>query len=227
MSSAPIQPSAEAPAETLVQEIVEDADDDLEPHETLNRYLDLKKRVHERRPDLTEPTVRRGKGAKNKSAVPPVTEKADPETLKILRRIRKIESDILFDLEEAREKWFDLRITIMQRDAERRKLGINIETSSTPETTEAPTTHDKDLIDTAGGSEADLKLELGDFFEGLPEQSTDNETGKSGLMVKSADGVSVTVRNFGKWSGVGPRRIFEEACKARSIIRHVLLLIFI
>ncbi|MCJ1389821.1 hypothetical protein MMC18_002678 [Xylographa bjoerkii] len=208
--------TSSAPVKAPVPEIVEDADDDLEPHEILNRYLDLKTRVHGQRPDLTEPTVRRGKGAKNKSVPAPVVEKADPETLKLLRRIRKIESDILFDLEEAREKWSDVRVTLMQRNAERRKLGITDETSTTPAIAGLPTTLDKNQTETADGSDIDASVELGDFFASLPEQTTDNDTGRSTITVTSVDGVSVTVRDFGKWSGVGPRRVFEEACRARD-----------
>ncbi|MCJ1397878.1 hypothetical protein MMC11_001074 [Xylographa trunciseda] len=215
-SSAPVQTSTEPPPKAPVSEVVEDPDEDLEPHEILNRYLDLKTRVHERRPDLTQPTVRRGKGVKNKSAPAPVVEKADPETLKLLRRIRKIESDILFDLEEAREKWSDLRVTFMQRDAERRKLGITDETKTTSDNVATPTTDDKDLIETTGGTNPNADLALEDFFASLPEPSTDNETGRNVMTVVSVDGVSVTVRDFGKWSGVGPRRVLEEACRARD-----------
>ncbi|MCJ1285704.1 hypothetical protein MMC26_005045 [Xylographa opegraphella] len=215
-SSAAVETSAEHPPKALVPEIVEDADDELEPHEILSRYLDLKTRVYDRRPDLTEPTVRRGKGAKNKSTPSPVVEKADPETLKLLRRIRKIESDILFDLEEAREKWSDLRRTLIQRDVERRKLGIYHETSPTSEIAVASATHDLNSTETADDFDPEASLELGEFFASLPEQRTDNETGQNAMTVMSVDGVSVTVRDFGKWSGVGPRRVLEEACRARD-----------
>ncbi|MCJ1434770.1 hypothetical protein MMC27_004140 [Xylographa pallens] len=215
-SSAPVETSAEPPLKTSMPEIDEDADDDLEPHEILSRYLNLKTRVYERRPDLTEPTVRKGKGPKNKSAPAPVVEKADPDTLKLLRRIRKIESDILFDLDEAREKWSDLRRTLMQRDAERRRFGIHDETSVTSEIVTAPGTHDGVLTEIADGSDPDAGMELGVFFASLPEQKTDNETGRNAMTIMSVDGTSMTVRDFGTWSGVGPRRVFEEACRARD-----------
>ena len=61
----------------------------------------------------------------------------------------------------------------------------------------------------------DSAIDLGDFFSSLPEETTNEANGKSQLQSKS-EGISVTIRDFGTWSGISPRRILEEACKARD-----------
>jgi ATP-dependent RNA helicase DHX29 len=56
---------------------------------------------------------------------------------------------------------------------------------------------------------------LADLFASLPVNEVDPITGKSTTVVNSSNGVKVTIRDFGKWTGVSPTRVLEEACRAR------------
>lgn len=195
-------------------------DDDLEPHEVLSRYLELKMRLYKRRPDLTLPNLRAAKALRAKAAA--ATDNGiDSATRRLLNRLKKIESDILFDQEEAEEKWVALRISLLKEDAARKKLGIGDESSSRPKIVNGARNPEAGLSepidDIAAADNEDLSIDLGDLFTGLPECKVDDATGLSGMVSTEADGKLVTVRNFGKWSGISPRRVFEEACKARSV----------
>lgn len=191
-------------------------DDDLEPHEIPDRYLVLKTRLHERRPDLTEPKTFKAKGNKKKSDPTPAPDRAaDPEISNLLKRIRKIERDILFDLEDAQEKWSAIRVNILKDAAERKRLGIDDEASGSVRSAGPRVTDDPNLSNIA--SHGDDTLDLGDFFASLPQETTDGVSGLSKMTITAADGTSVIVRDFGKWSGIGPRRVLEETCRARSV----------
>ncbi|MCJ1477870.1 hypothetical protein MMC13_006543 [Lambiella insularis] len=199
------------------------ADDDLEPHEILDRYLSLKARLHERRPDLTEPKTpkSKGKGSKNKLIPSQTPDRAvDPDSSRLMKRIRKIERDILFDLEDAQEKWSIMRVKLLKDAADRKKLGIDDE-PSIPEASAASLSA-PNLNPTGTVSDEDSALDLGDFFASLPEEKTDAAAGRSGMTITAADGTSMSVRDFGQWSGLGPRRVFEEACRARDSLSRVI-----
>ncbi|RFU29894.1 hypothetical protein B7463_g6443, partial [Scytalidium lignicola] len=57
---------------------------------------------------------------------------------------------------------------------------------------------------------------LTDLFASLPTNEIDPTTGKNTTVVNSSNGVKVQIRDFGKWTGVNPTRVLEEACRARD-----------
>lgn len=196
-------------------------DDDLEPHEILSRYLDLKTRLHRRRPDLTLANLRAAKALRAKSKPAAATANGiDPMTRRLLNRLKKIESDILFDQEEAEEKWMALRVELVKEEAARKKLGLSDESTKALKIVDGARNPELELpgsIDGATPADGeDPSLDLGDLFVGLPEYKVDDVTGLSGMVTTAADGKLINIRDFGKWSGIGPRRVFEEACKSRS-----------
>ena len=190
----------------------EDDIDDLEPHQMLDSYIKLMSKLHKRQPALTEiATLLKRKGnAKQKAA----SVKPDAASTRILQKVRKIESDILFDNEAAQDAWRDVRVRLLRDAADRKKLGIGHE--------EPPLeggSQSSQALPGAGsqgqGEQADDAMDLGDFFGSLPEEQVDNDTGNRAMTVNSG-GVSITIRDFGKWVGVNPRRTLEETCRARE-----------
>ena len=187
----------------------EDDDDSLEPHQMLERYLKLKTKLHERRPDLTEiaaPQKQKGKRKQSRDTV-----RTDPPTARLLRRVRRIESDILFDRDDAVEHWRDVRIKLIRDGAAQKRLA-----SDDPQPPLETLSSDKHIDDSEAEVTETDGISLGDFFASLPEEQVDRDTGVKSMVVTSAGGEAVTVRDFGKWVGVSPRRTFEESCRARD-----------
>ena len=196
-------------------------DDELEPQYRLGRYLDLKTRLHIRRPDLTEAGVRAAKAARNKAgAAQQLGNDIDLATRRLLIRLRKFESDILFDRDEADEQWLTRRVKLMKEAATRKKLGIAnqpaVPTNNSLATTDENLTPANSHRSVESADADEETVDLIDFFTALPELKDDGEPGHNGIMSTTIDGNAVDVRTFGKWPGVGPRRIFEEACRARD-----------
>jgi ATP-dependent RNA helicase DHX29 len=196
------------------------SDAELEPHELLSRYVSLKTRVYEQRPDLAYPESQKPKASKAKSkGAPQLDNSLDPKTRGLLRRLRKFRSDILFDLEEAEERWTETWVELVKETARRKRLGLDVDSIQAKQPAKPTTNHTAFTPDSTAtpASEAsnDADIDLGDLFVGLPDLGTDAENGKSVLSTSNADGTRVTIIDYGTWSGVGPRRVLEEACKAR------------
>ena len=190
-----------------------DSDDDVEPQDFLSRFLELQTRLFKRQPDLTLVELRRPKGSRAKKAQgPPTVRESDPTSQRLLRRIRKLQSDMLFDKEEAYEKWAEVRLTLLKDEVERKKLHIdkNEEVRSS-EYDDSPQTS----ASTISTDDEDSLAKLGDFFSSLPELRDDKETGISRIVTANPDGSLITIREFGKHQGLPPRRILSDACKAR------------
>jgi ATP-dependent RNA helicase DHX29 len=66
------------------------------------------------------------------------------------------------------------------------------------------------------GSDDDAAL--ADLFASLPVNEVDPLTGKSSTVINGSNGIKVTIQDFGKWTGVNPTRVLEEACRARRVL---------
>ena len=206
--------SSTANGHKTVQGDGSDSDDEVEPQDFLSRFLELQTRLFKRQPDLTLVEPRKTKGFRGKKAQgpPPVKDSPDPTSQRLQRRIRKLQSDMLFDKEEAYEKWAEARLALVKDEAERKKLHIDKSEeilfgesdSSTRTSGSANSTDDEDSL-----------AKLGDFFLSLPESRFDDETGTSRVVTADPDGSSITIRDFGKPQGLPPRRILFDACRAR------------
>ena len=211
---------------------VSDVDSDMDPDEIVSTYLRTKVRLFDRNPDLVvETTATKGNKKSKKQQTRPPTSSAStaqptPGEAKLQQRLKKIESDALFDQYSADVKWLEQRNQLLQERNERRKLRLDEErkvsappTSSPDEPTEASTT-DKVMAE----AEADAQKLLDEIDDdddagwgamfGEPTESTSEDN-------KLPDGTdapktSVTIRNFGKITGISPRRVFEEACRSRD-----------
>ena len=200
-------------SKTLPEEAII-SDDDLEPHELLGKYLELQTRLYRRQPDLTQFESRRPKGSKSKKSQGlNLAKEPDAISQAILRRLRKLQSDLLFDKEEALEKWNELRLSLVREEVERKKLNINEDRDALNPRIDDGSSQTPDS-NTSSDNEDSL-MKLGDFFSSLPDTETDGGIGISSIVTAIPGGGSIIVRSFGKWSGVSPRKTFQDACRAR------------
>ncbi|KAJ2894187.1 ATP-dependent RNA helicase A [Zalerion maritima] len=161
----------------------------------------------------------------------------ETETARLNGKIGSIEKDPLFDKFAAEEKWKPRMAAIERELAAARKAEAEKERdkkAAQPETeAEVPSSNiengvedeDDEVSAEAARMAADILAEgdamddddaLAGLFDSLPTEEVDTKTGESQTMVSSGDGGKVHVRDFGKWSGVDPRRTLEEACKSRD-----------
>jgi ATP-dependent RNA helicase DHX29 len=200
-------------------------DSDIDPDDLLPVYLETKSKLFHLQSSSGELSSRRrngrnsAPGSESKQTMPD----PDPESAKLLRKIKKIEDDILFDKYLANQQWEVRRIQLEKHAASRRhtsELGLDSNDSQGSETLvdsddevsrEAAKMGEALLADT--GSDDDAAL--ADLFASLPVSEVDPLTGRSNTVVNGADGVKVIIRDFGKWTGLNPTRVLDEACRAR------------
>ncbi|CAG8974708.1 hypothetical protein HYALB_00010100 [Hymenoscyphus albidus] len=198
-----------------------DYDSDIDPDDLLPVYLECKTILFQSQQTKSKrPAVRpSGRGISQEAQL-----SNDPEATKALRKIKKIQDDILFDQYVANQQWELKRIQLEKEAADRR-----IEEQKQAEFTasiESETVVDSDnevskeaakigaaLLEDNG---SDDDAALADLFASLPVNEVDPITGKSTTVVNNNDGTKVTIRDFGKWTGVNPTRVLEEACRARD-----------
>lgn len=202
-----------------------DYDSDIDPDDLLPLYLECKTK-------LFNLQTSKSKGGQQVSARPngrnaasnsqhgrPIT---DPEAAKILGKIKRIEDDVLFDPYLAGQQWEARRIQLEKEAAVRRhavELSSNIgdQQSETLVDTGNEVSPEAAVIGAALLEEEDNDDDaaLTDLFAGLPVNEVDPVTGKSSTVINGSNGTKVRIRDFGKWTGVNPTRVLEEACRAR------------
>ena len=133
----------------------------------------------------------------------------DDRIRRLKSKLNKIRSDILFDEDEADRRWADIHFDLAKDTAARKKFEIS--NGSEPESVMSCTA---DTSVTAKQDSDDSGL-LGELFFGLPDVTTELATGVSSLTVTDTGSEAIEIRDFGKWTGISPRRVFEEACRAR------------
>ncbi len=215
-------------------------DEDFEPDDLIPAYLEtMEKLFWLQRP---RQSAKKPNGTRNRPAVASKgqslgSESPDLEEAKLLAKVDRIEQDVLFDKLLAEHMWRNRRIELEKefasnaRKAEKER-GLEQEREKDKEQ-ENPTIgsvqmvesdDDDDITQEAKRMAAELLQDdsgedeaLLDLFASLPVQETD-ATGKTSTVINGADGVKITIRDFGKWSGVNPTRALEEACRSRYIV---------
>ena len=194
-------------------------DSDIDPDDLLPKYLECKEKLFQIQSSSSKMLPRQnGKKPEKKSHSRQST--ADPESAKILRKIKKIEDDILFDRYVADQQWAVRRIQLEKDGAARRITAEMADNDSVESVTLVDS--DDEISREAAKISAELLEEdsdddttLADLFASLPVNEVDPLTGKSSTVMNGANGVKITIRDFGKWTGVSPSRVLEEACRAR------------
>ena len=200
-------------------------DSDIDPDDLLPVYLECKTKLFQTQLSQSRKNGLRPIPRANSSKSKPPS---DLESSKILRKIKKIEDDVLFDQYVANQQWETKRIQLEREAAAQRNAAEIIQDSSDSQSQDSLTLVDSDdevsreatKIGAAILEENDSDDEgaLADLFASLPVNETDPVTGKTSTVVNGSNGVKVTIRDFGKWTGVNPTRVLEEACRARFVI---------
>jgi ATP-dependent RNA helicase DHX29 len=199
-----------------------DYDSDIDPDDLLPVYLQCKTKLFHSQQANNRKAGRKVSGRPSISGSSVI--KADPESAKLLRKIKRIEDDVLFDRYLAETQWESKRI-LLEREASANRHVAEVSQDGLGSQPATPSDSDDEVSKEAArigaalleedGSDDDAALT--DLFASLPVNEVDPITGKSSTVVNGKDGVKVTIRDFGKWNGVSPTRVLEEACRARYV----------
>ncbi|KAK7416763.1 hypothetical protein QQX98_004955 [Neonectria punicea] len=209
-------PSVKTPASA--KKLVVTCDSDIEPDELESKYLETKAKLLE---------LERGGTGVGKSRV--VSADDELATAKLEAKIRKIESDVLFDKFVADQKWRSERIILEKQFASiKKEIQSVVEDSSTLEEPVPEKTTGDGISDEAERIAAEILAQtsddddddIGGLFASLPQTEVDATTGETRTVINSADGTKVVIQDYGKWTGFSPRRALEEACRSSFANRH-------
>lgn len=206
----------ESPGQVDVE--VSDLDSDLELDELLPTYLKLKGKLYEIEPNLVDTTARKHpKGARAKKMASNQTNQS-PAVRKLLSQLQQIASDALFDEREADAQWPAKRNQIAQDRATKRQSDeiqpINQEPNGEahgPVRPLVPVSNNSDTAADPEGSDGEADL-LGGMFTTVPNEPSLGPTASDATTSEN-----VTLRDFGKSSGLTPRRLLEEAVRSRLV----------
>ncbi|KAH7193190.1 P-loop containing nucleoside triphosphate hydrolase protein [Fusarium flagelliforme] len=203
------------PAKNLspTKKLVVACDSDIEPDELVAKYLDSKAKLLE---------YERGH-AEN---LPTIQHDEELAVAKLEAKIRKIESDVLFDRYEAEQQWKIQRVDLERQlaAAKQERQDQAVDKPTTEEEPASEKTDDGDVNNEAERIAAEILAEVNDddeddiggLFASLPQNEVDASTGESRTVVNSSDGSQIVIRDFGKTTGISPRRALEEACRSRD-----------
>lgn len=180
---------------------------DIEPEDLIPQYIETKTRLLE---------LSRNRPSKAESEY-------NEETALLQAKLKKIESDVLFDRNTAEHEW-KAKKSAVERDLAASRTAIKQERPlATSEPAEQSNSEEMGVNLEAERMAAEVLAEiededmaLDDLFDSLPQTEVDPTTGESQTVVTTSDGQRLTIKDFGTWSGVNPRRVLEEACRARD-----------
>jgi ATP-dependent RNA helicase DHX29 len=215
-------PGTSTPAESDLSDIaVSDLESDLEEEQLVPAYLKIRGRLFAIDPDIVEVKSRKqlkaSKGRNVKSHPPAVR--------KLLSQLHQVESDALFDRDDAEAQWPAKRSQIAQTKAASRQ---QLPTADQPEQKlekleksriSSIVSQEREEETALEGSDTVFDDEdsglLTDMFSAIPEQVTSSDAASGDA---TSDGI--VLRDFGKQNGLSPRRLLEEAVRARLVYYH-------
>lgn len=168
------------------------------------KFMELQTKLYGLQPDLFD-KPRRGKKSGREA---PETSDDNPQVIKLQRKIASIENDVLFDRAEAEYRWKEKLDDLRKEAAFSRQTEPEKKTSSDAnENKELP--EEKPEQDAPKEDVDDAADLLGDMFQG------EEPILETGIITEELNKAAVTIRDFGKWTGLNPRRVLEETCRAR------------
>jgi ATP-dependent RNA helicase DHX29 len=185
---------------------ISDLESDIEPDEIVPTYLKIKARLFDIDPDAVDASV--GKPRKKPKGPGPTKKVESPAVRKLRSQLQQLQSDALFNQDEADALWPARRNQIAQAKAADKR----VQSASDDKTDPSPPPRDDDTsskIQEAGTSNDDDEVGmLGDMFAAAPDEV---------LVLPTAEAAAdnIIVKDFGKQTGVSPKRILEEAIRAR------------
>lgn len=204
---------------------VSDIESDLEPDELLSVYLKTKARLFDLDPEGEGGMGKKkqGKGQKGTSSTKTPPGRGQK---KLQDRVQRIESDVLFDRREGETQWAEKKIDLTREFSERRKWQLQKEQEPKAQEADSAISNDPtadSINDEAERLGQELLAEaeavgdddmLGGMFGNLPGGEETVTSGDSSAGVVHSQ--NVVVRDFGRLTGMNPKRVLEEACKARD-----------
>lgn len=193
-------------------------DGEIEPEDLIPEYVATKKRLlelgrMEKKGPQSKPTTQQAKDSETDSTVAVLESK-----------LKKIESDVLFDKFLAEQEWKKEKVVLEKQLALARKNPVGDRDSQLQ--SEDPATEvaeDDDIAAIAEKMAKDILAEnaedddIAGLFESLPQSEVNPATGMLQTVVNSSDGTKLFIREFSKWTGVSPKRVLEEACRSRYV----------
>ncbi|KAL1855476.1 hypothetical protein Plec18167_007102 [Paecilomyces lecythidis] len=182
----------------------DDSDDSIDPDNLTPEFLNLRTQLYNLQPDHFDQPKKGQKGGKGSER------DSNPQVSKIKYKLSKIENDVLFDRTEAEGRWKDILVDLRREAAFVRKTEAQPEDSAAQRITDEAEKIAEEELAALGSQGEDENLGLfGDMFSA--EGSTTELAAQAAPVPANLE-----VRNFGKWNGLSPRRVFEDACKARE-----------
>lgn len=200
-------------------------DGEIEPEELIPEYVATKKK-------LLELSRMEKKGPQSKSTTQQAQDETDSAVAVLESKLRKIESDVLFDKFLAEQEWKKEKVVLEKQLALVRKnpvVGPDSQLHS--EDPASDVAEDDDIAAIAEKMAKDILAEnaedddIAGLFESLPQSEINPATGKLQTVVNSSDGTKLFIREFAKWTGVTPKRVLEEACRSRYVSYRATLFI--
>ena len=220
------EPVTTANARDLHASADNESDSDVEPEQLISTYIRIKTRLLHERPDLVTSQTS-NKNARSERLTSRLNEPLAPGIKKLQSKMQKIESDILFDQQQANEIWKTEYPKLIREDVASRKGNqseatadkASVESQSQDNFTRPsnPALVEEAMVSTNStpkmmdqDDESDL---FGEMFTAIPSNT---ESGADNNNKEEQASKTVTIRNFGQSSGLSPRRVLEDACRARD-----------
>ncbi|KAK5407781.1 hypothetical protein LTR06_007524 [Exophiala xenobiotica] len=174
-----------------------ESDEDDDPTKLTGKYVRIKQLLWEL-------------GNPDPSVEPPRLSRKQKRTVNLGERLQKLRRDPLFDEYEAESAWNETMIELdathqhrLRIEATRRR---NQKKGEVPKPTREETEDTKIASD--GGKPADHDGD--ELLGGMFEHADDAVSSEEGTQ---SQGANVKVVDFGKWTGVSPRKLLEDTCK--------------
>jgi ATP-dependent RNA helicase DHX29 len=178
----------------------------LDPDTLLPKYLELQTRLYNLQPEIFDKPKKGKKSGREKTAS---ASAEDPQVASLQRKIASIENDVLFDKAEAEYRWRE-KLDDLRKEAAFLRQSQPKDKPEQDDTKEAGEKEPENSVPLMDEDEtADL---LGDMFQ------AEEPTLESGVILEELNKAVLNMRDFGKWTGLSPRRVLEETCKARYVI---------
>ncbi|KAM0444277.1 hypothetical protein ACHAO4_010319 [Trichoderma viride] len=192
-------------------------DGEIEPEDLIPEYVATKKK-------LLELSRMEKKGPQSKSTTQQAKDNETDSTVAILEsKLKKIESDVLFDKFLAEQEWKKEKVVLEKQLATARKNPVvDPDSQLQSEDPASEVVEDDDIAAIAEKMAKDILAEnaedddIAGLFESLPQSEVNPATGKLQTVVNSSDGTKLFIREFAKWTGITPKRVLEEACRSRD-----------
>lgn len=192
-------------------------DGEIEPEDLIPEYIATKKK-------LLELSRMEKKGPQSKPITQQSKDNETDSTVAYLEsKVKKIESDVLFDKFLAEQEWKKEKVVLEKQLALAKKNPVvDSDSQLRSEDPASEAADDDDIAAIAEKMAKDILAENAEdddivgLFESLPQSEVDPATGKLQTVVNSSDGTKLVIREFSKWTSVSPKRVLEEACRSRD-----------